>query len=113
MPPTPRIIVKMKAQPFKALRFAVPFLLACHLLVPSPAMAVGSWVSAFNGPPGVSVEEMLLLSDGTVIAQDSNTNNAANWYRLTPNAQGSYVNGSWTQIASMHYKRNVFGKAML
>ncbi len=108
--------MKMKAQhskAFIALQLAAPLLIASHLLVPIRVLAVGSWTGPVSGPPGVSVEEMLLLTDGTVMAQDSNTNTATNWYRLTPNAQGSYVNGSWTQIASMHYARQAFGKTML
>jgi hypothetical protein len=39
----------------------------------------------------------LLLTDGTVMAQD---NGGRTWYRLIPDNTGSYVNGTWTQIAS-------------
>jgi len=41
---------------------------------------------------------MLLLTDGSVIVQELET---SQWYRLTPNSQGSYVDGTWSQIASM------------
>lgn len=41
---------------------------------------------------------MLLLTDGTVMAA---VPNASSWYRLTPDTNGSYVNGSWTTLASM------------
>lgn len=41
---------------------------------------------------------MLLLTDGTVIAH---TPSSVNWSRLTPDASGSYVNGTWSPIASM------------
>lgn len=40
----------------------------------------------------------LLLTDGTVIAHGGNS---ADWYKLTPDINGSYVNGSWSQIASL------------
>jgi hypothetical protein len=40
----------------------------------------------------------MLLTDGTVLVQDTC---ATDWWRLTPDQYGSYVNGTWTQIASM------------
>jgi len=40
---------------------------------------------------------MLLLTDGTVMCQDEGT---ARWWKLTPNAQGDYVNGAWSALAS-------------
>jgi hypothetical protein len=40
----------------------------------------------------------MLLMDGTVLVQDTC---ATDWWRLTPDEHGSYVNGTWTQIASM------------
>jgi hypothetical protein len=46
---------------------------------------------------------MFLLSDGTVMAQGGNITNR--WFQLTPDAQGSYVNGTWSQLASMHDTR--------
>lgn len=42
--------------------------------------------------------EMQLLTDGTVIVQELSTEN---WWRLTPDANGDYGSGTWTQIASM------------
>jgi Bacterial Ig-like domain (group 3) len=41
----------------------------------------------------------LLLTDGTVIVSDGGF--LGNWYKLTPDITGSYVNGTWTQIATM------------
>ncbi|MGB9235288.1 MAG: Ig-like domain repeat protein [Terriglobales bacterium] len=41
----------------------------------------------------------LLLTDGTVIAGDCGIQ--GNWYKLTPDITGSYVNGTWSQIATM------------
>jgi hypothetical protein len=40
----------------------------------------------------------LQLTDGTVMAQG---NNYSDWWKLTPNDTGSYVNGTWTQLASL------------
>jgi hypothetical protein len=48
---------------------------------------------------------MLLESDGTVLVHDEPDNNTTGgttaWYKLTPNAKGSYIDGTWSQIASM------------
>jgi hypothetical protein len=45
----------------------------------------------------------LLLTDGTVMVQDSGPGNGGgtnHWWRLTPDDTGSYVNGTWTKLAS-------------
>ncbi len=43
---------------------------------------------------------MELLSDGTVIGTSGK-----NWYKLTPDGNGSYVNGTWSTMASMSTER--------
>jgi hypothetical protein len=46
---------------------------------------------------------MLLLTNGSVMVQDQGPKNSGNraWWLLTPNDKGSYVDGSWRQIASL------------
>jgi len=39
----------------------------------------------------------ILLTDGTVLVADAG---CQDWWKLTPDAFGNYVNGTWTQIAS-------------
>src|SRR6266853_6120534 len=56
-----------------------------------------SW-APLNNQPGFGVGTALLLTDGTVIAQQNGT---GNWWRLTPDLSGSYRNGTWSQLASM------------
>ena len=60
---------------------------------------------------------MLLLSDGTVMALNypSSTTGSVgtDWYKLTPDPNGHYVNGEWSRIASMHYQRHAFGSQVL
>jgi hypothetical protein len=75
------------------------------LLVPSRARA-GTWTPVANNAPG-PVNGMLLLSDGTVMAEegDASTTYYNTWYRLTPDTNGSYVNGNWTTLNSMHDTR--------
>ncbi len=38
------------------------------------------------------------LTDGTVLVQGFQ---GQDWYKLTPDINGSYVNGTWTQMASL------------
>jgi hypothetical protein len=54
---------------------------------------------------------MLLLPDGTVMAQQQGV--SSNWYRLTPDNHGSYVNGKWTTNAPMKYSRQFYTSAVL
>ena len=47
--------------------------------------------------PTFSASTALLLTDGTVMVQQYS---GRQWWRLTPDASGSYVNGTWSQLAS-------------
>src|ERR1700730_16029752 len=58
----------------------------------------GAWQGTTNNPGVSGLSDPLLLTDGTVIVHQDCT---ANWYRLTPDINGSYVNGSWAQIGSL------------
>ena len=70
-------------------------LAATFAVVSAPAMA-GTLKSLLHQPPGGAIITML-MTDGTVMAQSGN---ASDWYKLTPDNKGSYVNGTWTQVAS-------------
>ncbi|HEY3638134.1 MAG TPA: hypothetical protein VGK90_08265 [Rhizomicrobium sp.] len=48
-------------------------------------------------PPDGAIITMQ-MTDGTVLAQGGNDND---WWQLTPDNTGSYVNGTWTQVASL------------
>jgi len=58
------------------------------------------WTALTNQPTfladGASVP--ILLTDGTVLIQDAGF---PDWWRLTPDENGSYVNGTWSQVASL------------
>jgi hypothetical protein len=43
----------------------------------------------------------LLLTDGSVMVQDSAFTNPNHWWRLKPDSSGSYINGAWSQLASL------------
>jgi hypothetical protein len=70
--------------------------LAVSLLGTSSARAQ-TWTPLANQPP-FAASNPLLLTDGTVIAHNAC---APDWWRLTPDSHGSYVNGTWSRIASM------------
>ena len=52
------------------------------------------------------------LTDGTVMCQ---ANSSQDWYKLTPDNTGSYVNGTWTRLASLQpgYAPDDFASAVL
>jgi len=62
--------------------------------------------------PTFTTDSALMLTDGTVMMHAYNSNN---WWRLTPDNTGSYINGTWTQLASMtsNYKPLYFASAVL
>jgi hypothetical protein len=49
-----------------------------------------------SAPDGVVLSYQ--MTDGTVLAQGGND---SDWWKLTPDITGSYVNGTWTQVASL------------
>lgn len=52
------------------------------------------------------------MTDGTVVVQGGGL---SDWWKLTPDNTGSYVNGTWTQIASLPsgYSPDAFSSAVL
>ena len=61
----------------------------------------GTWVPLANLEVNATrgLGPMLLLSDGTVAAQYFG---GTKWCKLTPDNHGSYINGAWSEIASMN-----------
>src|SRR5262249_1673087 len=72
--------------------------------------AAASWTKLTNlapSPAGI----MLQLPDGTIMVQRSSN---ATWMRLIPDAQGSYINGTWsTNIATAPTRRLYFASQVL
>jgi len=71
---------------------------------------VGDWTGLTNLAPD-SAGTMLLLTDGTVMVQGYRPGN--NWMRLTPDATGSYINGTWSNLAPMSIPRLYFASHVL
>ena len=81
--------------------------------------AASPWTPLKNAPPFGTPGTMLLESDGTVLVHDE-PNNATTagseaWWKLTPDSHGSYIDGTWSQIASMSagYAPEYFASAVL
>src|SRR5438876_6210998 len=67
--------------------------------------AAGRWQRLVNQPT-VLCDTALLLTDGRVMLHQygdphHNGQGMNNWWALTPDANGSYLNGTWSQLASM------------
>ena len=101
-----------------ALGVRVPLTVARPPTLVEKMPATSLWTRTANNPP-VNLGTILLLTDGTVIAHEENdqNNNVAtrNWYKLTPDINGSYINGTWSSIAPLPvgYGPLFFGSAVL
>ncbi|MGH7781544.1 MAG: hypothetical protein ACREQR_17155 [Candidatus Binataceae bacterium] len=69
-----------------------------QLLSGASTVSSGVW-TPLNNQPSFHPASVFLLTDGTVLAQDANLTNVG-WWKLTPDSTGSYVNGTWSQVAS-------------
>ncbi|HLK59912.1 MAG TPA: hypothetical protein VKU00_25345 [Chthonomonadaceae bacterium] len=85
--------------------FVIVLVLALAWYCPAQAQ----WSALKNTPP-IKASTALLLTDGTVMCQDLN---AIDWWKLTPDSSGSYVNGTWTEIASMRNPRLYYASGVL
>jgi hypothetical protein len=57
----------------------------------------GSW-QPLNNPPGVNLDAMLLLTDGSIMCHEYET---SNWHKLVPDKHSDYANGTFHPLASM------------
>ncbi|MHB8637883.1 MAG: kelch repeat-containing protein, partial [Fimbriimonadaceae bacterium] len=88
-----------------------------------------SWAPLVNQPPNSVVSgtyfnasEMFLMTDGSVlcVAADHSYDFGTDTYfsdpsvwKLTPDINGSYLNGTWSQVASMNHSRLYFASSVL
>ena len=82
-------------------------ILALAMMAPTiqGAAAPGKWQKIVNQPT-FNTDTSLLLTDGRVMVHEygdpnHNGQGANNWWALTPDANGNYLNGTWSQLASM------------
>ena len=118
-----KITVVWRALRRRLVVFSLGATAVCTLLITQNALAQTSpmgglqetesatWAPLTTQPP-FNTDTALLLTDGTVIVHQYNSNL---WWRLTPDINGSYLNGSWTQLAGMlsNYKPLYFASAVL
>ena len=77
--------------------------------------AVLGWQALTNAPP-FAAGAMFLLTDGTVMVQAlASGAGSPDWWRLTPDSTGSYVDGTWSQLASLpaYYGPGAYASAVL
>ncbi len=74
--------------------------------------ATAQSVQSLKHQPPISIQLAFQSTDGTVLAQSYND---PVWYKLTPDNTGSYVNGTWSQMASLPaaYSPDAFASAVL
>src|SRR5579884_160516 len=74
---------------------------------------LSTWTPLSNMPADY-VGTMMLLPNGTVMAQGQGNNGVSNtWYQLTPDATGNYAKGTWSQLASMSLERLYYASNVL
>jgi Divergent InlB B-repeat domain/PASTA domain len=89
--------------------------LVAALALPGAAAASSGWQELANPPP-FDPGAMFLMTDGTVMVQTlSSGAGAPGWWRLTPDSSGSYVDGTWSQVASLpsYYGPGSYAAAVL
>jgi len=75
----------------------------------------GTWAATRNAPAS-PVAHALLLNDGSVLVNSIYFSNHSDpWYRLVPNAKGSYIDGTWTAAGTLPsgYNPLYFGSSLL
>jgi hypothetical protein len=85
----------------------------CLLLAAAQFSSAQRWVPLANQPnANLGLGNPLLLTDGTVILHEAC---GPQWWRLVPDRFGSYINGTWKQIAPLPsgYAPLYFGSAVL
>jgi hypothetical protein len=81
------------------------------LLVAAGAGSAATWTPLANRAPSTrGVQLMVQLTDGAIMVQayDGQT-----WMKLTPDITGSYINGTWTYLASSPVARLYFASQIL
>jgi hypothetical protein len=74
--------------------------LAAVLVLVFSSIALGQSLKQLTNQPPDGAVYGLLLTDGTVMYQGGNY---SDWWKLTPDITGSYVNGTWTSLASLPF----------
>jgi hypothetical protein len=85
-------------------------LTATFLVAAAATGSAQTWTPVSNFAPDFA-GTMMLLTDGSVMVQGYSP--GSNWMRLTPDATGSYINGTWSTLAPMSTPRLYFASKVL
>jgi Galactose oxidase, central domain len=79
-----------------------------------PITVVANWFDMTQPVPnGDGVGVTLLLPNGDLLTHGGGGGVSTTWYEVTPDSTGNYLNGTWTQVASMNVGRLYFGSDVL
>jgi hypothetical protein len=92
----------------KAAAFAALLLVSISYATPSSA---AGWTPLVNRPSVNSIQLMILLTDGSVMVHTFD--DGQTWVKLTPDAKGSYINGTWVTLGKMITPRLYFASQVL
>lgn len=73
-------------------------LLVLTLLLCSSSFLLAQTLTPLNSPAPDGANVEYLLTDGTVLVQGGG---CTDWWKLTPSKTGSYIEGTWAQVASL------------
>jgi hypothetical protein len=87
-------------------------LLVAAALAALPGIAFADSVQQLKNQPPDGAQETFLLTDGTVLVHGYS---GTDFWVLTPDKTGSYVNGTWTQVGSLQagYSPSAFSSQVL
>src|SRR5262245_25159322 len=69
-----------------------------------------SILTPLTNPAPSTIQLMMQLTDGSVLVQSYN---GQTWMKLTPDATGSYINGTWSLLAASPTPRLYFASQVL
>jgi hypothetical protein len=70
--------------------------IACTILSTVLGTALAQTWTPLVNQPGADVGVILQLRDGRILVHEEQSGNSRAWHILTPDASGSYVNGTWS-----------------
>jgi hypothetical protein len=99
----------------RARRFALKTATSTALLLMAAGLAMPAsaarWTPLVNTPSVNSIQLMVLMTDGSVMVHTFD--DIQTWVKLTPDAKGSYVNGTWVTLGKMITPRLYFTSNVL
>src|SRR5882762_2394118 len=87
--------MSLKGIRMRALRAVV---VICQILLAGLGVVSAQTWTPLTNQPTFSASTAFILTDGRVMVQDTG---AQDWWALTPDANGSYQNGTWSKLASL------------